>query len=49
MEDRILGVSKVTINNKITLVKEVVAKLNLEVGDKIVYMLQNDKIFIRKA
>lgn len=49
MEEKILGMSKITINNKVTLVKEVVDKLNLEVGNKIVYISQNGKIFIRKA
>jgi len=46
---RLLGTSKVSTNNKITLIKEVAEKLGIKEGDKVAFYEENGKIIIEKA
>ena len=46
---KLLGTSKVSTNNKITLTKEVAEKLEVKEGDKIAFYEENGKIIIEKA
>jgi len=46
---KILGTSKVSTYNKITLIKEVVSRLGVKEGDLIVFVEENDKIYIQKS
>ena len=47
---KILGVSKVSVFNRVTLVSDVVKKLDIKLGDKIVFEEdEKGKICIRKG
>lgn len=46
---KVLGTSKVSSNNKITLVKEVTSKLNIEEGDLVIFVEENGRIYIRSS
>ncbi len=46
--EKILGTSKLSSQNKLTLVDAVQNKLEAEKGDLIVFFQENDKIFIRR-
>ena len=45
----VLGVAKIHANNKLTMPKEVRAKLELADGDYIKFILEGEKIVIRKV
>lgn len=46
----VLGVSKVSVFNRVTLVSDVVKELNIKEGDRIVFeKVENGKICIRKG
>ena len=46
---KVLGTSKVSTYNKITLIKEVASKLGVKEGDLIAFIEDGDKIYIKKA
>jgi|Deesub1362A_J573_1020465.scaffolds.fasta_scaffold05298_5 AbrB family looped-hinge helix DNA binding protein len=46
---KILGTSKVSTFNKITLIKEVAQKLGIKEGDLIAFIEEDGKIYIKKA
>lgn len=46
---KVLGTSKVSTYNKITLVKEVVSKLGVKEGDLVMFVEEDGKIYIKKA
>ncbi len=48
-ERKLIGVSKVAIGWKVSLLREVADKLKANIGDKIVFYEENDKIIIEKA
>ncbi len=48
-ERKLIGMSKVAVGWKITLLREVADKLNADIGDKIVFIEENGKICIEKA
>jgi AbrB family looped-hinge helix DNA binding protein len=48
-EERILDVTTVTTRYQITLTKAVRKLLNVEMGDRIVFVKKGDEIVIRKA
>ncbi len=48
-ERKLIGVSKVAVGWKVSLLREVADKLKAEIGDKIVFYEENDKIIIEKA
>ncbi len=45
----LLGTSKVTRFNKITLIKEVAKELNIKEGDLIAFWKEGNRIYITKA
>ena len=46
---KLLGASKVTTHNKVTLVKEVVERLKIRKGDYILFYEKDGEIIIRKG
>ncbi|VVB97451.1 Uncharacterised protein [uncultured archaeon] len=46
---KLIGMSKVAVGWKVSLLKEVAGKLNATIGDKIVFIEENGRIFIEKA
>jgi len=46
---KVLGTSKISTYNKITLIKEVTSKLGVKEGDLIMFVEENDRIYIRRA
>lgn len=48
-EPVILGKSKVATPNRIYLVKEVAEVLGIQEGDSVLYVLENDKVVIKRA
>jgi len=49
MAKKILGTSKITVNRKISLIKEVADRLHAQEGDTIVFYEDDGKIIIEKA
>jgi AbrB family looped-hinge helix DNA binding protein len=49
MPEQIIQISKITSNRQVTIPKEIMKKLNLKAGDKILWIQQNNNITIRKA
>ena len=49
MSERIIQISKITSNRQVTIHKEVMEKLGLKEGNKIVWFERNCLIVIRKA
>jgi len=46
---KVLGTSKISTYNKVTLIKEVTSKLRLKEGDLIMFVEEDGKIYIRSA
>lgn len=46
---KVVGTSKISKNNKITLVKEVTSTLNVEEGDLVIFVKENGRIYIRSS
>lgn len=46
---KVLGTSKVSKNNKITLVKEVTSILDVKEGDLVMFVEENGRIYIRSS
>ncbi len=47
---KVLGISKISKNNKITLVKEVTSKLGIKEGDLLMFVEEEDgRIYIRTS
>ncbi len=49
MSKKILGITKISANRKISLLKDIAEKLKAKDGDDIVFYEENGKIFIEKA
>ena len=49
MAKKILGTSKITVNRKISLIKEVADRLHAQEGDTVVFYDDDGKIIIEKA
>jgi bifunctional DNA-binding transcriptional regulator/antitoxin component of YhaV-PrlF toxin-antitoxin module len=49
MSERIIQLSKITSNRQVTIPIEIVKKLKVKVGDKIIWMEHNGDIIVRKA
>ncbi len=49
MSNPIIQVSKITSNRQVTIPKEVMKRLKLKQGDKIVWIEQNNNIIIKKG
>jgi len=49
MSNQIIQVSKITSNRQVTIPKEIMKRLKLKVGDKIVWIEQNKGIIIKKG
>jgi AbrB family looped-hinge helix DNA binding protein len=49
MSERIIQISKITSNRQVTVPVEIMKKLKLEKGDKILWIEHNDRIIVRKA
>jgi len=49
MSERIIQISKITSNRQVTIPIEIMNKLGLKVGDKIVWYERNSDIAIKKA
>ncbi len=49
MSERIIQVSKITSNRQVTIPAEVMKKLSLEAGDKIVWIEQKGSIIVRRT
>ncbi|MFZ7138355.1 MAG: AbrB/MazE/SpoVT family DNA-binding domain-containing protein [archaeon] len=49
MPDQIIKVSKITSNRQVTIPKEIMKRLKLKTGDKIVWIEQNNNITIKKG
>jgi len=49
MTKKILGLSKISTNRKISLLKDIAGKLKADVGDNIIFYEENGKIFMEKA
>ena len=43
----IIGMSKISIQNKVTLIEEVAQYLNISEGDKLAYLISNGDIIIK--
>jgi hypothetical protein len=48
-ERKLIGMSKVAVGWKISLLREVADKLKADIGDKIVFIEENGRICIEKA
>lgn len=48
-ERKLIGMTKVAVGWKISLLKEVADKLNAKIGDKIVFVEEEGKIVIEKV
>lgn len=46
---KILGMSRVSVKHQIVITQEAFEKLGLDVGDRILLIEENGKIFIKKA
>jgi len=46
---KILGTSKLSVSNKLTLIENAQKKLDAQIGDLIVFYEEEDKIFIEKG
>ncbi|PVX27139.1 MAG: hypothetical protein CW716_03835 [Candidatus Bathyarchaeum sp.] len=49
MSHQIIQVSKITSNRQVTIPKEIMKRLKLKGGDKIVWIEQNNNIIIKKG
>jgi AbrB family looped-hinge helix DNA binding protein len=49
MSDRIIQISKITPNRQVTIPKEIMEKLGVKEGDKIVWFERNGLIIVKKA
>jgi len=49
MSEQIIQVSKITSNRQVTIPIEIMKKLKVKVGDKIIWVERNKDIIIRKA
>ncbi|MGD9130143.1 MAG: AbrB/MazE/SpoVT family DNA-binding domain-containing protein [Candidatus Bathyarchaeota archaeon] len=49
MSNQIIQVSKITSNRQVTIPKEIMKRLKLKTGDKIVWIQQNSNIIIKKG
>ena len=47
--EKILGLSKLSSKNQITIPKDVRETLNLQVGDRVVFILKNGEVTIKKG
>jgi phage antirepressor YoqD-like protein len=46
---KVLGTSRISTYNKVTLIKEVISKLKVKEGDLIMFVEENGRIYIRSA
>jgi len=49
MTEKIVQISKVTSNRQVTVPVEIMNKLNVKRGDKIIWIEENGKILVRKV
>jgi AbrB family looped-hinge helix DNA binding protein len=49
MSERIIQLSKITSNRQVTVPMEIMKKLKLKAGDKIIWVERNGDIIVRKA
>lgn len=49
MKPKLLGITKVSTDNKITLIETVVKKLKTSKGDRIVFYEESGRVYIDKA
>jgi len=49
MPERIIQISKITSNRQVTVPVEIMDKLKLKKGDKILWLEENGKIFVKKV
>jgi len=49
MSEKIIQLSKITSNRQVTVPIEIMKKLKLEAGDKIIWIERNGDIIVRKA
>jgi AbrB family looped-hinge helix DNA binding protein len=49
MSDRIIQISKITSNRQVTIPVDVMDKLKVKRGDKIIWIERNGDIIVRKA
>jgi bifunctional DNA-binding transcriptional regulator/antitoxin component of YhaV-PrlF toxin-antitoxin module len=49
MPERIIQISKITSNRQVTVPVEIMKKLKVEVGDKIIWMERDGDIIVKKA
>ena len=49
MDKKLIGTTKVALGWKISLLRDVADKLNVEIGDKLVYYEKDNQIIIEKV
>ena len=49
MSERIIQISKITSNRQITIPVEIMKKLSVRIGDKIIWIERNEDIIIKKT
>jgi AbrB family looped-hinge helix DNA binding protein len=49
MSEKIIQLSKITSNRQVTVPAEIMKKLKLKAGDKIIWIERNGDIIVRKA
>ena len=49
MSGRIIQISKITSNRQVTIPVEIMEKLKVKVGDKIIWIERNGDIIVKKA
>jgi len=49
MSERIIQISKITTNRQVTIPVEIMKKLKVKVGDKIIWIEHNGDIIVRKT
>jgi hypothetical protein len=46
---KVIGVTRVSVGWKIGLLKDVADKLKVDIGDKLIYFEEGDRVYIEKA
>ena len=47
--EKVIGVTRVSVGGKIGLLKDVADKLKIDIGDKLVYFGEGDRVYIKKV
>jgi len=47
--EKVIGVTRVSVGWKIGLLKDVADKLKIDIGDKLVYFGEGDRVYIKKV